>query len=205
MIASDLNNPEFSGATNPDARLACRFYSRPVKMDFQSQEAGRPIFKDVDYVQIFVPGDSTSILDTPAREDHKKRFPIQWAQYLNEKSDGEVQGTLLRDWPLLTSAQATELKHFKFYTVEQVANASDQQISSIGMLLGMSPFSFRDKAKAYLSNAKDSALVQAQTDELRKRDQEIADLKAQMEQMMRQMAEQPKRGRPRKDEEQEAA
>lgn len=186
--------------------LAVRFYQREMENEFLTSKEGRPIKYMADFVRIEIPGDMTSIIDTFVNEDHKRRFPLEWAQYLNEKAEGklegEVQGTLLRDWPLLTSAQASELRHFKFYTVEQIANASDQQIMQIGMLVGMSPLAFRDKAKAFLANAKDSSLVQAQADELRKRDQEIADLKHQMEMLMRKMEEdKPKRGRPAKTEE----
>jgi hypothetical protein len=73
---------------------------------------------------------------------------------------------------------------------------------SIGMAAGMAPYALRDKARAYLENAKDSALVQSQTEELRKREQEIADLKAQVERLAMVLEEQkPKRGRPAKEDE----
>jgi hypothetical protein len=183
--------------------LAVRFYSKPLQNEFLSSREGRPIHFMADFVRIEIPGNSTSIIDTYVNESHKNRFPIEWAQYLNEKTESdsiETQGTLIREWPLLTSAQATELRHFRFYTVEQIANSSDIQIMSIGMAAGMAPYALRDKAKAYLENAKDSALVQAQTEELRKREQEIADLKEQVERMARLFEEQkPKRGRPAKE------
>jgi hypothetical protein len=185
--------------------LAVRFYSKPMQNEFLSSREGRPIHYMADFVRIEIPGNSTSIIDTFVNESHKTRFPIEWAQYLNEKTESdsiETQGTLIREWPLLTAAQATELRHFKFYTVEQIANASDSQIMSIGMAAGMAPYALRDKARAYLENAKDSALVQSQTEELRKREQEIADLKAQVERLAMVLEEQkPKRGRPAKEDE----
>jgi hypothetical protein len=180
--------------------LGVRFYRKEIQNEYLSQQEGRPVFYMADFVRIEVPGNNLSIIDTFANADHKKRFPIQWAAYQNEKSDNEdIQGTLLRDWPLLTSAQAAELKHYKFYTVEQVAGASDQQINAVGMLVGMSPYSFRDKARAYLANAKDSSVVQAQSEELRKRDLEIADLRAELHRIA-QLSSQPEKrppGRPK--------
>ena len=146
--------------------LAVRFYQKAITHEFRSMQEGRPVSEMRDFVRIEIPGNQLSVIDTFANDDHKQRFPIQWARYQNEKTDGDIQGTLLRDWPLLTAAQAIELKHYKYYTVEQVAESSDQQINAIGMMLGMSPHSFRDKAKAFLANAKDSAVVQAQADEL---------------------------------------
>ena len=180
-IETDVNNP--------DSRLAVRFYNREMDNEFQSSVEGRPIKFMADFIRIEVPGDRSSIIDTFAREEHKRRFPVQWAFYQNEKSDGgdQIQGTLLKDWPILNSAQASELKHFKFYTVEQVAGASDEQISSIGMMVGMSPLSFRDKAKAFLANAKDSAVVQQQAEALRQRDDEIAAMKRQLEELAAQV------------------
>ena len=174
---------------NPDSRLAVRFYQREMDNQFQTGVEGRPIKYMADFIIIEVPGDRNTIIDTFARDEHKTRFPVQWARYQNEKSDGgsEIQGTLLRDWPILNAAQAGELKHYKFYTVEQVASASDEQISSIGMMVGTSPLAFRDKARAFLANAKDSALVQQQADELRIRDKEIDGLKQQMQELLGQL------------------
>ena len=177
--------------------LAVRFYSKELQNDFLTNKEGRPISYMADFVRIEIPGNQLSIIDTFVNNSHKSQFPNQWAMYLNEKADGNhnpdnVQGTLLRDWPILNAAQATELKHFKFYTVEQVANASDQQLMSIGMTAGMSPLALRDKAKAFLENAKDSSFAQKQAEELNLRDQQIADLKSQMERMAKMIEEKAK-------------
>ena len=177
--------------------LAVRFYSKELQNDFLTNKEGRPISYMADFVRIEIPGNQLSIIDTFVNNSHKAQFPTQWALYLNEKADGNhnpdnVQGTLLRDWPILNAAQATELKHFKFYTVEQVANASDQQLMSIGMTAGMSPLALRDKAQAFLENAKDSSFAQKQAEELNLRDQQIADLKAQMERMAKLIEEKAK-------------
>ena len=184
-----------------NAVLAVRFYSKELQNDFLTSKEGRPISYMADFVRIEIPGNQLSIIDTFVNSSHKSQFPTQWAMYLNEKADGNhnpdnVQGTLLRDWPILNAAQATELKHFKFYTVEQVANASDQQLMSIGMTAGMSPLALRDKAKAFLENAKDSSFAQKQADELKLRDQQIADLTAQMERMAKMMEEKAKSDKP---------
>jgi hypothetical protein len=61
----------------------------------------------------------------------------------------------------------------------------------MGMAAGMSPLALRDKAKAFLSSAKGTALVQQQADELRKRDEELAAVKAQLAELAQKM-NQPK-------------
>jgi hypothetical protein len=169
-----------SDANNPDARLNVKFYQRAIENQFKSALEGRPIMEMRDFIIIEVPGDNLTVIDTFAADENKKRFPVQWARYQNEKTDGDVEGTLLHDWPVLNAAVAAELKHFKFYTVEQIAEASDAQLNTLGMAAGMSPLGLRDKAKAFLSSAKGSALVQQQADELRKRDEELSAIKAQL-------------------------
>ena len=169
-----------SDVNNPDSRLNVKFYQRAINNEFKSNLEGRPIMEMRDFIIIEVPGDNLTVIDTFAVDEHKKRFPVQWARYQNEKTDGDVEGTLLHDWPILNAAVAAELKHFRFYTVEQIAAASDAQLNTLGMAAGMSPLGLRDKAKAFLSSAKGSALVQQQADELRKRDEELSAMKAQL-------------------------
>ena len=178
MYQTDLNNP--------DSRLNVKFYQRAINNEFKSALEGRPIMEMRDFILIEVPGDNLTVIDTFAVDEHKERFPVQWARYQNEKTDGDIEGTLLHDWPVLNAAIAAELKHFKFYTVEQVAAASDAQLNTLGMAAGMSPLALRDKAKAYLGSAKDTALVQQQADELSKRDEIIARMEAQIAELAQQ-------------------
>lgn len=196
---------------NPDSRLAVMFYSKEVENSFQTQVSGKPVTYMADFVRIEIPGDRNTIIDTFVTEDHKARFPIQWARYLNEKRESaepEVQGTSLKNWTLLTPPQVTELRHLKFYTVEQIANASDQQISSLGMMVGMAGTALRDKARAYLRLAEDSSIVAKQQEELKKAEEEKqaqAQRIAQLEAAMAELTAHVKRGPGRPKKETEAA
>lgn len=91
-----------------------------------------------------------------------------------------MQGTPLEQWPLLTPAIVESLKAQSFKTVEMVAMSGDEAINRIGMTAGMQPLAFREKARRFLSVAKDSAEMERQAEELKKRDEEIATLKEQM-------------------------
>lgn len=178
-LASDANNTQFAGAHNPDSVLAVTFFNKPIQNSFKTNEAGRPIFEDRIMVRIMTPGNALNIVETFAREEHKRRFPLQWAHFEQGRTGDQREiGTPVSQWPLLTGAQAEELKAVKFFTVEQVAGASDEQLQKLQMVVGQSPFTLRDKARAYLAAAAGTALPQAQAEELAKRDQEIADLKA---------------------------
>lgn len=156
---------------NPNAGLAVQFYKRPEQNNFESEKQQRPIFEQKDFVKIWSPGNTLNIVDTPVNESHKRRFPMQWQAYSNRMAEGgdldtrEV-GTPVSTWPRITRDQAEELRGLKFFTVEAIAHASDAQLQSIGMVAGMSAFSFRDEARKFLSVAQAAATV-AEADRLR--------------------------------------
>ena len=174
-----------------DSRLAVQFYKRSVKQDIASDEAGRPIFKEFDFVRIMIPGDNLTEIDTYAQESHKQRFPRQWAHYQNQVSNHQdIIGTPLDQWPQVTRSQAEELRGLKFHTVESIADCSDQQLQRIGMVAGMSPHNFRLKAKAFLNLATDSAEVAQREAELQALKEENAKIKSETEAKLAAMQEQ---------------
>ena len=188
-----------SDTQGADARLQVRFYKKSVQQEQESIDAGRPIFKDFDFVQICVAGDTLTEIDTYALQNHKQRFPIQWANYMNREGahDEEIVGTPLAEWPLVSKSQAEELRAIKFQTVESIANASDQQLQRMGMIAGMSPYSFRDKAKAFLNLATTAAEtdkreheINALKEELAKKELETAKIKAETDAKLAQMQDQ---------------
>jgi hypothetical protein len=188
-----------SDENNADSRLQVRFYKRPVQQEQESLAAGRPIFKEFDFVHICVAGDSLTEIDTYALASHKARFPIQWAHYQNRvgADDQEVVGTPVSEWPLVSKSQAEELRALKFHTVEAVAGASDQQLQRLGMAAGMSPYAFRDKAKAFLNLATNAAEtdkreqeISSLKEELAKKDEETAKMKAETDAKLALMQEQ---------------
>ena len=180
-----------SDTQGADARLAVQFYKKSVKQDIASDEAGRPIFKEFDFVRIMIPGDNLTEIDTYAQESHKSRFPRQWAHYQNQMSNHEdVIGTPLDQWPQVTRSQAEELRGLKFHTVEYIADCSDQQLQRIGMVAGMSPHNFRLKAKAFLNLANDSAEVAQREAEMQALKQENAKIKEETDAKLAAMQEQ---------------
>jgi len=180
-----------SDTQGADARLAVQFYKKSLKQDMASDEAGRPIFKEFDFVRIMIPGDNLTEIDTYAQESHKQRFPRQWAHYQNQVANHEdIIGTPLDQWPQITRSQADELRGLKFHTVESIADCSDQQLQRIGMVAGMSPHNFRLKAKAFLNLANDSAEVAQRESELQALREENAKITAETEAKLSKMQEQ---------------
>jgi hypothetical protein len=174
---------------NADASLHVVFYSKPVQNEFQTKAEGRPIYSDVDWVKIIVPGDKNNIIDTYAREDHKLRFPVQWARYQNQKQGVAETGTPLTAWTLISAAKAEELRGLNFKTVESIAHASDGQLQSLGMAAGMAPHEFRARAQRYLQAAKDESFSNEQAEAANRLAAENAEMKAQMEEMKQMIAQ----------------
>ena len=176
MLDSDVNNA--------DAQLHVEFYTKE-----DGPKKGRA------YVRIMAPGDKTNIIEQPAKDDHKQRFPRQWLYFQMQQNEDAAQqiGTPLshwhRDYPEeVNKDQIAELNILKFVTVEQLALASDGQLQRVGM----GAVGLREKARQYL-NRKNRTESNA----------ELADTKRQLAELQAQLAEltadAPKRrGRPPK-------
>lgn len=213
QLLEDIKMAIESDVQGADARLAVKFYKGKVQDTFQTEIQGRPIFNEIDMVIISVPGDNLSIIDTVARQHHKDKFPMQWARYQNSiAGQTYYDGTPLDQWPLVTSSQAEELRFFKFFTVEQVAQASDAQIQAINMIMGMSPHTFRERAQKYLKVASEEANLNAHDKEIEvlreenqriklETEQKLAEMQAQMSEILKSVK---KPGRPARQEKEAA-
>ena len=173
-IESDINNA--------DTRLAVKFEKREVQNEIETIRQNRPIFEEKIFIKIATPGDSLTEIDRQMYDSDKNRFPIQWASFLNRQGEEQnYSGTSLKEWPLITKSQAEELRGLKFHTVESIAMSTDQAIQKIGMLAGMSPYSFREKAQSFLKMAKEGADLNAREAELNALREENAKIKAEAE------------------------
>ena len=176
-LETDVGNPNFAGARNPDDLLWVQFSMKAMPNNFLSrpENQGRPIFQDEVWIEIRVPGNQLLTIERPKEHSDEFRFPRQWAFFQQTKgADGQEVGTPLTQWSLLTPARIQELRAQRFYTVEQIAFASDDQLKSLGMGPGMAPTAFRERAKMYLESAKGSAFAERQAADIKERDDKIA-------------------------------
>ena len=192
-LATDLDNSDFVGARNPDDNLWVKFELRKWPNAFKSEQEGHPIFEMREFITIQSPGDQLTTIDTFVTEAHKRRFPRQWAHYMNTRTNEGVQGWAIDTWPVVNAAQAEELKYKKVHTVEQLAELPFNVLQT----LGMGYVELQEKAKVALQNAKDGSLVLKQAAELKRRDEQIASLQAQITAIANAQPEK-KRGRPAK-------
>lgn len=130
-----------------DSKLHVQFYSQPILHNAKSNEAGRPVYIDVDHIRILVPGDKLNIIERVASKDDKQRFAAHWEKYKAGRGQ-DVVGTRLEGVAWMTRSKVEEYKFFGIHTVEQLADASD----SVGQKFP-SFYSDRDRAKKYLEEA----------------------------------------------------
>lgn len=152
-----------------DARLWVKFEHRPMQNTEKSTEAGRPIYDEVEWIKIMVPGERDEI-ERPATDMDKARFS---KQYLHWKSTGgeAPTGSPLETYPGLTRSQIEEFKFFKIRTVEDLAAAPD-----VIAVKFQGFHEIKRKAQNYLAVAAGNAPTEKLQAELDKRDAEIATL-----------------------------
>ena len=178
MLASDVNNQEFTGAiADPDSVLHVEFYMHEPVRKYESEKAGKEIKgPKIPYVRIMRPGDKYSIHETPVRDDHKRRFAKRWLYFQMKEGmiegQADIPGWKLEEWPELNEDQLHEMRYMRFHTVEQIAGASDSQIQR----LGIGGIGLREKAKLALK-VRSRSEYEA---EMKAKDKELDDMKGRL-------------------------
>jgi hypothetical protein len=192
MLASDLDNPNFAGARNPDDLLHVEFYWLEPVQQHQSEVQGKEVRGPRQpFVRIMRPGDQTTILEVAVRDDHKARWPQKWLAWQIKNGDAEgsvdLPGWKISDWKTVNADQLQELTYLKFSTVEQLAGASDAQVQR----MGIGGLGLREQARLAVKD-RNRAEYKA---EMEAKDKTIADLAARLDKLE---GKQPTLGLPKK-------
>lgn len=171
-----------------DKTLLVKFEYRPKQDSAETLKEGRPIFKDVLYIDIRAPGDRLGGICRPASQRDIDRFPEHYRRFMARTSDDteKLVGTPLAEWPMVTRAQVEELAFLNVKTVEQLAEVADVHGARIMGINGL-----KEKAKNWLKVAKDNAAAMQLTEELKVRDLQIAQLQEQVEVLAKKLEERP--------------
>lgn len=151
------------------------FFIKAVQKTAETEKKGRPVFKEVEYVRIFVAGDNKNIIEKKVSDIEKQRWPAAYKAF-QEKGETPMEGTPLEEWPLLSVSQVATLKAIHVKTVEQLASMDDNAISNYGMGGGK----LRDQAQAFIdisSGSKDYAKLASENKSMKT---EMAELKKQL-------------------------
>lgn len=158
--------------TDPQYRTkdgsALRLWRDTAQNNFLSEREGRPIFDEVIYAEVISPGsrDSTPVFEVErffAKEmdrDQPKRGPKyeELREYIehfkrDEQQTSALSGTPLEQWPEMNRSLIAQLKAQGVYTVDALGEIPDTKLH----IVGPDGRQWREKAKAYVENAKNGA------------------------------------------------
>lgn len=158
-----------------DAKLLVKFFVKTKEDVTKSAEQGRPVFKELEYIDIQIPGNRGSGIKRPATFKDKQRFPKHYAAF-KQRIELPQEGTPLTEWPVISRSLAEEMAFHGVKTVEHMADMADNIASSF-----MGGQSFKAKANEWLERAKKDVTQSQMEVELAKRDAQIAALSAKLD------------------------
>lgn len=159
------------------------FFIEPVEDKAASEREGVVRFRDEERVRLIVAGDMFNQPVHPVDEDIKKRFADHYARWQADRTQKHIEGTPLRHWALLSPTTIAEFEASGVFSIENVRDLSDANISKFhdGRI-------WREKAKAWLDQAKDSGTatrLAAENERLRESverlERTVADLAARVD------------------------
>jgi hypothetical protein len=154
------------------SRTRIEFFTKTVKNEAKTREAGRPIHDSVVFIRKTVPG-AQSPFEREKWESDEREFSAAWRAYL-EQREIPLNGTRIEDWGILSAEQVADYKAVNIRTIEEVATLNDGQVH----MLGLGAMALREQAKVYLAAAKDKTLATVQAGEIETLRQEVSELKA---------------------------
>lgn len=158
---------------------------RPAKITFErlpvenvnlSQQEGRAIFDDVDFVTLHQAGSNNTTIHKVEewwikleQQLRNGAIPAEWVDEYKKAyaawSQGEepvVQGTHLREWAKISRSQAEMWNAVHVRTVEELAAANEETLAAYGM----GGRAMKQEAQKWLDSLKDGEVLQEKVEKL---------------------------------------
>lgn len=182
------------------------FEKRAIPDPVKTQELGRRVTKDVDFAIIMQPGsrdqveriakDWLAMIKQKNLDASPDAYPEEWVRGFHEKykawqegQEAPLDGTSVKEWPLLSPAQAENFISLRILTIEDVAAMTEDALGRFGM----GARELRDKARDWLTKQEVAGSLVIENQELK---QQLADLSARLAQLETgQVVEKARRGR----------
>jgi hypothetical protein len=174
MQTAEFNHEDFSNTAEADKSLLVRFFYKNVHNKLESQQLGRPVFKEKTYIEIRVAGQRDVQACRPVTYADKQRFPRHYEAF-EKRVEPPTEGMPLLEFPAITRTQAEELSFMNVKTVEQLASMKDANLSKF-----MNGYKLRDQAVKWLES-NSLAVDAAENKELK---EQIATLTEQVQRLM---------------------
>ena len=147
----DEDPKDFESRTADDKHVYVKFYIRPVPDQAASDEAGRPIYKDREYVEIRTPGQQNNVVQRPVTDIDRERFRQAYRAFKAGEEEQTI-GTPLTECSWITRSQVEELAHLRIRTLEHLAGLDDSVCSRYA---GM--YKLKQRAQQMLEQSEKSA------------------------------------------------
>lgn len=207
---------------NEKRMLHVTFEQRPKENRTASIEKGHPVYEDVDFAIVTMPGGkqvnecevTKELLDDwrgmrggQYYQERDASYAVKQYEAWKEGQEAPVEGMDLRNWPAITPAQLKTCQMADIRSVEELAAMNDEAIRRVGIEARQ----LQNKARAYLENADSNkgaeqiaALmkeVELLTAKLEEKNEYIAELEKELEATSE---PKPRRGRKPKAQEDES-
>ena len=108
-----------------------RFYRHWKQNNLQTEQQGRLVGEELDYIEIRAAGDKLNIFQRKATPKDKTDYPREWDLY-QRGQEQVAEGTRLSEWPVMNESTVAMLRSLNIHTVEVLAECSDQALLGIG-------------------------------------------------------------------------
>jgi len=172
-----------------DPLVIPKFFIHTTENKAKSKTAGRPIFDDMECVEVRFAGNRQTVSVFPAHticgetqdEDgdsrpitYAERWPDQYKRF-KAKSQQIAAGTPVDELPFLTQARRSELKALSIYTAEALAALDGQELKNIGQ----GGRELKNQAQAYLDAAAGTADITGMASKIEALEQLVAELRSE--------------------------
>lgn len=151
--------------------IYARFYDRDIKTE-KYDENGIPVFDTVCFCEIRMKDNTAEIYDQPADDEKKARFTKEYARYELGKKQIET-GNKLENFAFLSVGEIEALHYRGIFTLEALASLPEDKALSIGL----------EKECKLAIKFVETARVGGNAIENSKKDDEIAALKTELDQL----------------------
>jgi hypothetical protein len=180
--------------TAEEARVVPLFKIHSIKNEAKSKEAGRPIYDDMEVVEVRFAGDRNRVGVFPAHafagwvtnpadgSQEEQTYAMRWPeQYKRFKMNHQqvAEGTPLEEVPFLTQGKRLELKALSILTAEALAALDGNELKA----LGIGGRELKNQAIAYLDAASGSAVATKMAADNEAMKDQIAEMRREMEEL----------------------
>jgi hypothetical protein len=168
----------YEAQAREDAALLVRFEWMDVVDVDATKTNGYTTYKQKEFVRIRIPGSHEERV-LKVKDEHKRRFPRAWAAFKAGDANA-INGTALKECPLLNATEVSMLNHHSVVSVEQLAALSDENISGMGHGVRL----LKERVKPWheaRKSAKPMAELRAELEEERQKRQSLEERLAALE------------------------